>query len=132
MKGKILFLVSLIFLSGCNDQDRINTVEKSTVEDVKENSNAIATKEEALSFCKSIESLAESIMTQRQNEVLMSDLLKSFNNDENKDIYSIAEDFAIEAYDLSAYSTAKFKENAIKQFKNKKFHECYSEIIIKN
>jgi hypothetical protein len=69
--------------------------------------------------CKGTSDLAGVIMESRLVGVTMADMF-NINEDGNKTI----EKMIIQAYESPAYSTEKYQQNAILEFKNKWFMAC--------
>ena len=77
-----------------------------------------------LENCTIYSNFAGTVMRLRQDNVAMADITKIVQK------YSDSERKAMElvikrAYSMSAFSTAKYKLKAIKQFKNEHFMNCY-------
>ncbi len=119
MKKFFAFLTIGIFLFGC-DRKEANTESPSTF-----------SKTEVTELCEKIEWYAGIIMTNRQNGMSMSESLRVLNSTKSTDeaIGKIMKEFAekiiIEAYDVPEYNVYENQQEAIKDFKNEQFRECY-------
>lgn len=87
-------------------------------------SPALAQKEKAVpksEWCSTVAYLAGAIMTSRQNEIELDELLKTVNGMGGKDgrVKDVANLMAEDAYSQQLYLTPAAKQREISEFKNK-------------
>ncbi len=76
-------------------------------------------KDKEKSYCELSASLAEAIMSRRQEGVPMSKILAIFSDSDPFDKNSV-----IKAYSLSRYDSEKFQQSAIADFRDQRHVDC--------
>ena len=83
-------------------------------------------------LCESIYGLAETIMDARQEGVEMPILINSFRETAEESnapkILELANEMTIAAYESPRYSTERNRQNAVKDFANNWYVQCFREL----
>ena len=96
----------------------INKVDKF----IKKRDDDIIKNRKTDKLCKSIESLARSIMQKRQEGISMSSMMEAIGkNDMHRELVKLA-------YKKSRYSTEEYKQKSITNFANKAASTCFNSI----
>lgn len=106
---KIIFLtltISILFLTACTKKEKH--------EDTVSNSD----------FCKVIDDLSKSIMSNRQTGMAMVDSMQIANKIEDDQMKDLVQAIVNDAYAEPRYSVEENQEKAITDFRNKMYHAC--------
>lgn len=75
-------------------------------------------------FCKVIDDLSRSIMTNRQVGIPMVESMQLANNIEDEQMRGLVQAVVNDAYAEPRFNTEKNQEKAITDFRNKMYHAC--------
>tara|TARA_Y100000768_G_C23933923_1_gene661608 strand:+ start:464 stop:784 length:321 start_codon:yes stop_codon:yes gene_type:complete len=87
-------------------------------------SHTFSISEEAMNLCSSFRDMAETIMTNRQNNLSMSGMME-IAMEQDDSVKDIAMTIIVEAFEQPAYSSESNKQNAVAEFSNNVYLECY-------
>lgn len=89
-------------------------------------SQTVMAKNQKEATCKTLEKLAEAVMTARQEGAPMSEIyMKDYGSaDRNKVMKSLVK----EAYKTPRFNSQQSKKNAVEDFKNEKFSYCIENL----
>lgn len=82
--------------------------------------------EETQDVCVLLGSIAQNIMTARQDERPMSDVMAVMNKDTDPAVHPYIRALILDAYRSSAYRTPENQKNAINSFRNSAELACYT------
>jgi len=85
----------------------------------------LTTSLQAKDNCIGLSELSETIMSNRQHGTDITKLVKLFQKPQYATMRPYVTAKAIEAYEEPRYSTTEYQDNAIADFKNDAFLECY-------
>ncbi len=80
--------------------------------------------EEAMEMCSSFKGMAEAIMTNRQDNLDMSKMIEVLM-EQDEAIHEIGMAMIVDAYELPSYSSESNKKEAVSEFSNKVYLECF-------
>jgi hypothetical protein len=89
---------------------------------------ALTTSVHAKDNCIGLSELSETIMSNRQHGTDITKLVKLFQKPQYATMRPYVTAKAIEAYEEPRYSTVEYQDNAIADFKNEAYLECYKII----
>ena len=87
---------------------------------------APATSQETEDVCAVMGDIAQNIMTARQNERPMSDVMQVMKHDTEPAVHPVIRALIIDAYRQPGYSTEENQKNAIDSFRNAAELACYT------
>ena len=80
--------------------------------------------EEAMEMCSSFKGMAEAIMTNRQDNLDMSKMIEVLM-EQDEAIHEIGMAMIVDAYELPSYSSESNKKEAVSEFSNEVYLECF-------